>query len=120
MDLSRRGFLEGALGTAVLVGLDALPAGSAFAARHPSPSGTTLDETIVRGPAGAGGYVSLVSGPGEPYLLRGELAGIGRHHHSRPGRVLACFEQLTDVHVMDVQSPARVEFFDPYGSRRRN
>ena len=113
MDLSRRRFLEGALGTAVLVGLDSLPSGRALA-RPPARSGTTVDETIVRGPAGAGGYVSLVPGPGEPHLLRGELAAVGAHRRDA-GRVLACFEQLTDVHVMDVQSPARVEFFDPYG-----
>src|SRR5205814_168860 len=50
-----------------------------------------------------------------PYLLRGELAGVSSHRRTA-GRVIACFEQLTDVHVMDVQSPARVEFFDPYGS----
>jgi len=30
--------------------------------------------------------------------------------------VLACFAQLTDVHVTDVQSPGRFEFLDAYGS----
>jgi metallophosphoesterase (TIGR03767 family) len=115
VNLSRRGFLQAALGTGVLVGLDALPGRRAFALPAPSPSGTTLDETILRGAAGAGGYVSLKSGPGEPYLLRGELAGLAAHRRVA-GRVLACFEQLTDVHVMDVQSPARVEFFDSFGS----
>jgi metallophosphoesterase (TIGR03767 family) len=31
-------------------------------------------------------------------------------------RVLASFAQLTDVHLMDVQSPARFEYFDVYGA----
>jgi metallophosphoesterase (TIGR03767 family) len=115
MDLSRRAFLEGVLGAAVLAGLGGLPARRAFALPSPSAAGTTLDQTILRGAAGLGGYVTLTTGPGEPYLLRGELAGVGTHERSG-GRVLACFEQLTDVHVVDVQSPARFEFFDAYGS----
>jgi metallophosphoesterase (TIGR03767 family) len=115
VNLSRRRFLQGALGAVVLTGLDTLPGGRAFALPSPSPGGTTLDETILRGAPGAGGYVSLVAGPGEPYLLRGELAGLASYRRTA-GRVLACFEQLTDVHVMDVQSPARVEFFDPFAS----
>ncbi|HYS32417.1 MAG TPA: hypothetical protein VEM58_09160 [Streptosporangiaceae bacterium] len=45
-------------------------------------AGTTLDQVVVRGGAGAGGYAP----------------------------------QLTDIHVMDVQSPARFEYFDSYGS----
>jgi metallophosphoesterase (TIGR03767 family) len=30
--------------------------------------------------------------------------------------VLTCFTQLTDVHVVDTQSPARFEYFDRYGA----
>jgi metallophosphoesterase (TIGR03767 family) len=115
MSLSRRRFLEGMLGTAgglVLSGLDAFPARALPA---PSAAGTTLQQVIVRGAANAGGYASLTTAGGEPYLLRGELAGLSSHQASS-SRVLACFEQLTDVHVMDVQSPARFEFFDRYGS----
>ncbi len=115
MDLSRRRFLEGALGAAVLTGLDVLPARRALARPARSPAGTTLDRTILRGSAGAGGYAPLIWGPGEPYLVRSELAGVAAHKRSC-GRVLACFGQLTDVHVTDVQSPARFEFFDAYGA----
>jgi metallophosphoesterase (TIGR03767 family) len=68
----------------------------------------------VRGLPGTGGYVALTTAPGEPYLLRGEIAGLTAHQ-ATDRRVLACFAQLTDVHVMDVQSPARFEYFDPYG-----
>jgi hypothetical protein len=47
--------------------------------------------------------------------MRGDLGGaIARR--TRHGRVLASFAQLTDIHVMDVQSPARFEFLDAYGS----
>ncbi len=117
MELSRRHLLEGILGTAgvaALSGVGPLTA-PAFGLPKPSTAGTTLDRVIRRGAAGAGGYVPLASGPGEPFLFRGDLAGVGSHHGGG-GKVLACFAQLTDVHVIDVQSPARFEFFDPYGA----
>jgi metallophosphoesterase (TIGR03767 family) len=117
MELSRRHLLEGMLGTAgaaALTGLNPLAPGAA-ALPKPSTAGTTLDRVIVRGAAGAGGYVSLTAGEGEPYLFRGDLAGVGSHDGGG-GKVLACFAQLTDVHVMDVQSPARFEYFDRYGA----
>ena len=115
MDLSRRVFMKGMAGAATLAGLEGVWARGAVALPRPSTTGTTLDQTIVRGTVGAGGYVSLTTGPGEPFLLRGDLAGVSTHERTA-GSVLACFTQLTDVHVMDVQSPARFEFFDPYGA----
>src|SRR5579884_4086304 len=39
-----------------------------------APQGTTLAETLLAGPAGPGGYRPIVPAPGEPYLLREELA----------------------------------------------
>jgi metallophosphoesterase (TIGR03767 family) len=117
MELSRRHLLEGMLGTAgaaALTGLNPLAPGAAALPR-PSTAGTTLDQVIVRGTVGAGGYVTLTTGPGEPYLFRGDLAGVGSHDGGG-GKVLACFAQLTDIHVMDVQSPARFEYFDRYGA----
>lgn len=116
MELSRRHLLEGMLGTAgaaALLGLDPFPPGAA-ALPKPSTAGTTLDQVIVRGTAGPGGYATLTTAPGEPYLFRGELAGLGSHEGGTR-KVLACFSQLTDIHVMDVQSPARFEYFDSYG-----
>ncbi len=117
MDLSRRVFLKGTMGAAgatALTGLGLFPARRAFASPLPSAAGTTLEQVIVRGAAGAGGYATLTSGPGESYIVR-DLAGLSTQEASG-GRVLACFAQLTDIHVMDVQSPARFEFFDAYGS----
>src|SRR6266568_7370317 len=117
MDLSRRVFLKGTMGAAgatALTGLGLFPARRAFASPLPSAAGTTLEQVIVRGAAGAGGYATLTSGPGESYIVR-DLAGLSTQEASG-GRVLACFAQLTDIHVMDVQSPARFEYFDSYGS----
>ena len=83
-----------------------------------APRGTTVERTLLAGPAESEGFRSIVPGFGEPYLLRTELAD----RPARPGapRPLLAFAHLTDVHLVDHQSPARVEFLDRYndpGSR---
>ncbi|MGC5020243.1 TIGR03767 family metallophosphoesterase [Micromonospora sp. DT47] len=82
----------------------------------PRTAGTTLEHTVARGTPGAGGYATLRLAEGEPFLLRADLGGVPRQRAGFTGRVLTCFAQLSDVHVLDVQSPGRFEFFDKYGS----
>jgi metallophosphoesterase (TIGR03767 family) len=115
MKFTRRTLLKGALGAAGAAGVGGLPVGSADA-DAPFGAGTTLSRTLVRGTPGTGGYAPITTAPGEPYLLRTDLGTTSGRRYGRPRRVLASFAQLTDIHVMDVQSPARFEFFDPYGS----
>ncbi len=110
--LSRRAFIAttGALATAWALPKDAL------AARLLSPSasaptvGSTLDATIAFGPAQSRNYRTLISAPGEPHVPRIDI--IGR----APGasrvsarRSIAYVGHLSDVHLMDAQSPARLE-----------
>jgi 3',5'-cyclic AMP phosphodiesterase CpdA len=52
----------------------------------------------------------LERGPGQRLLNRSDLAP-----PARPLRTLATFAQLTDAHVVDAQSPARVPFLDRLG-----
>ncbi len=115
MEFTRRTLLKGALGAAGVAGVGGLGTGTAAAGVPRSGAGTTLERTIVRGTPGAGGYAPLTFAAGEPYVLRGDLGAV-TSRRAAGGRVLASFAQLTDVHVMDVQSPARFEFFDSYGS----
>ncbi|GLW29295.1 TIGR03767 family metallophosphoesterase [Actinoplanes regularis] len=117
MGLTRRTIINGTLGAAGLTVAGALdPYTQRSASAHAGPGArTTLARTVVRGPAGAGGYARLTAAPGEPFLFRGDLAGVSRHA-CRRRRVLTCFAQLSDVHVMDVQSPARFEFLDRYSA----
>ncbi len=70
------------------------------------PAASTLERTL-GDPDGDG---ALQSAPGEPMRDRTELAPA-----SRPGRVLATFGQLTDLHLRDEESPSRVPFLDRYG-----
>ena len=80
--------------------------GGAGAARQ-DPSGSTLHATW-QDPAGTG---QLVVGPAEPFVHRTELGG-----PARTLGVLATLAHLTDAHVLDAESPARVTFLDRLGA----
>jgi hypothetical protein len=64
-----------------------------------SPDGSTLRSTWVD--PDRSGVVRV--GPGEPLLERTELAPVSRYR-----RVLATLAHVTDAHVLDARSPARV------------
>jgi 3',5'-cyclic AMP phosphodiesterase CpdA len=100
------GLLAGAA-VAVLAAVAALAAacGSGAPAAETGPPGSTLRSTLAD-PDGDG---FLQRGPGEPLRTRPELPA------GRPGRTLATFGQLTDTHVRDEESPARVPFLDRLG-----
>jgi len=76
------------------------------------PAGTTLEATIMR--ASATGYSTLIDGPGWPTVVRSELGTpqAGRESRRVP---LAALAHLTDIHLIDTQSPGRVEWLDPSG-----
>ncbi|MGH2789517.1 MAG: hypothetical protein ACRDJ0_00860, partial [Actinomycetota bacterium] len=73
---------------------------------------TTLDRTIV----GTEEPKTLAFGPGDARVTRSldweETAG--------KGRPLAGFKQISDVHVVDEESPGRVEYLDVCGSEFRS
>ena len=114
MALSRRRLLTlGGLGV-VAAAVDPLSAvvrsgtdGVAFGATS-GPFLTTLNGTIALTAADSLGYRQVTSGPGEPYTTRTDLATAA----TGVTQVLAAFAQMTDLHIVDDQSPCRVEFFD--------
>lgn len=91
------------------------PAAPAAAALAPpvAPGVTSWDKTVQRKTYEKNtGYQPLEDGPGEPHLLRTALSG-------SPGHVtlpITAFVQFTDLHIVDDQSPARVEFLDRYAN----
>jgi metallophosphoesterase (TIGR03767 family) len=109
--LSRRAFLAtvGALSAAWAIPRQAL--GSALAADlTPSEAPSTIQQTIRIGPVQSRSYRTLSTGPGELHYPRLDLTG----QLPDPARVdrrrsLLYLGHLTDIHIMDAQSPARLE-----------
>jgi metallophosphoesterase (TIGR03767 family) len=115
--LTRRRLLElgitaGAAAAVPEGALAKLAPGGARAAK-PHPFGTTLERTIVTGrQINAGGYRHLRAGAGEPHLVRHDLGIGGRKGRASRRRAVMSLAQFTDIHILDAQTPARVEFLD--------
>jgi len=54
----------------------------------------------------------VVTAAGEPHLVRSDLGGVPDPGRQGRRRTVAAFAQISDVHVVDVQSPMRTEPFD--------
>ena len=113
MTLSRRDLIRSGFVVGGAVALGGRP-GSAWAVDPfpVNPGGTTLAQTLVKGAAGAGGYRPVVTGGGEAYSVRNDLGAPTAPVGTRTS--LLAFAQLTDVHIIDAQSPARVEYVDRF------
>jgi len=98
----REAVIEGLAGTAAV-----LLAGCGTSSHGVSPTGSTLASTW-RDPSGVG---VLVPAPGEPLIARTDLGP-----HRAATQVLATFAHVTDAHVLDASSPARVTFLDRLGA----
>lgn len=100
-------------------------AGSRLAHAEPAallaanPVGTTLSQVSTPGMAQEGGYRPLVAGGGWPLYIRQELATAGASREMAR-TALTAFVQITDLHITDAQSPARLEYVHPFiGSAHR-
>ncbi|GAA2030721.1 hypothetical protein GCM10009839_33140 [Catenulispora yoronensis] len=71
---------------------------------------TSWDFTVQRSSYDAGGYTTLTAGDGETHVVRTDLWP-NQGHVTLP---LVAFAQMTDLHIVDDQSPARVEFLDNF------
>jgi metallophosphoesterase (TIGR03767 family) len=113
MDLSRRSVLRSA---AVLGGAAAISPvlGSLSEAAVAASPRTTLGRTYGPGAPDAKGFRKIVQLAGEPHQVRVDLgvaAGADREDCRVP---LLAFAQFSDVHVVDHQSPGRVEWLDRF------
>ena len=91
----------------ILGGAALLATGCGSARSTAAGSGSTLASTWID-PGGTG---TLAPGPGERLLARTEL-GPAR----APDGVIATLAHVTDAHVLDASSPARVPFLDRLGA----
>ncbi|MGJ9414038.1 TIGR03767 family metallophosphoesterase [Aeromicrobium sp. CF4.19] len=110
MPLSRRALLQtgAAVGGATALGL--VP--SVSLASPTSAAGTTLTTRLVRGAPGSLGYRPIVTAAGEPHVVRADLGGVADAARTTTRQALMGFTHLTDIHIIDAQSPLRVEFLD--------
>jgi metallophosphoesterase (TIGR03767 family) len=114
MEMSRRNVLRGA---AVLGGTAAVtPAVFSLseAAVAAGAASTTLDHTVVPGAANAKGYAKMTLGPGEPHQVRTGLGAAAADGRAACRAPLLAFAQFSDIHVVDHQSPGRVEWLDRF------
>jgi len=76
---------------------------------------TTLERTLRRGRQRGSGldgnYYQLAYGPGEPRVVRTDLAPVAQGGERAPASLLR-LAHLTDPQITDVQSPGRFEFLD--------
>jgi metallophosphoesterase (TIGR03767 family) len=115
MAQTRRELLERAAAAAALASLGTWPDDVLARARRPLVKGTTLEHTIVRGATvNAQGYVRLVTGPAEPFAVREDLGQKAKRGRAARRTGLVSLVQFTDTHIVDAQSPARVEYLDRY------
>ena len=77
------------------------------ASRAVSTRGTTLEQAASA--AGSAGYRRLGAGPGFPLMVRQDLARAGSTRDTSRTAV-ASLVQVTDLHIMDAQSPMRFEY----------
>lgn len=109
--LSRRTFLGVTASLAAAYGIPKALLGTALAAPlSPADVPTTLRETILQRTTGTRGYRTLTTAAGEPYEVRTDLLG----RDASPGRTgsrrsIAYIGHTSDIHIIDAQSPARLE-----------
>lgn len=112
MKISRRDLIRS---SAVVGGAAAIGLRSSTAWAAPgvvAPQYTTIDSCYRRGPAGAGGYSPVVSSAGEAHSVRDDLGTPAGPDRTTTRTAVIAFAHLTDVHIIDAQSPARVEYID--------
>ena len=109
--LSRRGFLAAGTGLAAVWGMDLARLGPALAQPlRPADVPTTLQQTIRQRSVGNINYRTLATAPGEPYIPRLDLLGKAADPaRTAKRRSLVYLGHMTDIHIMDAQSPARLE-----------
>jgi hypothetical protein len=69
---------------------------------------TTLDRTLVRD---FNGYATITTGPGEPWVPRRDINNV---LYPAIRQSLLAFAQISDMQIVDHQSPLRVEFLDEF------
>ncbi|BBH16299.1 metallophosphoesterase [Nocardioides baekrokdamisoli] len=117
MKLTRRDLFRGALAASAVAGVGVAAEGAfapASAAVPINTGGTSLARTYRKGAAGAGGYRPVIVAAGEPHVVRTEFVASPGTNRAAQRKGILAWAQLSDVHIVDAQSPMRVEWADRY------
>ncbi|WP_243057291.1 TIGR03767 family metallophosphoesterase [Nocardioides sp. SR21] len=118
MQISRRDLFRSSAAVGAVAAFSGLGSGLSAQAVTGSPalrhghSGTTAKSVLLKGePDAVTGWRSVVTGPGDKYVVRrlGAKPKAGRAKRRKP---ILAFAQLSDVHIVDSQSPGRLEAYD--------
>jgi metallophosphoesterase (TIGR03767 family) len=101
---------SGSLAAEAVAGPVARPAARAGA------DGTTRTAVLAKGPAGPGGYRPVISKPGESYVVRAGIGASAKSGRGKRRKPLLTFVQLSDIHILDAQSPLRLELGETVSS----
>jgi len=113
VNLSRRALFRSGLIVGGVAAAGRIVAGPSLADAAVTPR-TTFNRTLAPGTPNALGYSLIVAKPGEVRTVRTDL-GIAAQSGRTTRRVgLQAFVQFSDMHVVDHQSPARVEWVDRF------
>ncbi len=114
MELSRRHLLKSAVvvGGAAVVSHE-MVFGS-LSEQAVAAGRTTANGTFAPGTPDAKGYRKVVTGPADQRVVRTDVGVGAKSTRTKTRASLLAFAQLSDVHVVDHQSPARVEWTDRY------
>ncbi|HYG92344.1 MAG TPA: TIGR03767 family metallophosphoesterase [Nocardioides sp.] len=72
----------------------------------------TLSTRLATGSPGAGGYRPVVAVAGEAHQVRTGLGAEAAGDRATTRQAVVAFAQLSDVHIVDAQSPLRLEYTD--------
>ncbi|WP_183099655.1 TIGR03767 family metallophosphoesterase [Nocardioides pelophilus] len=75
---------------------------------------TTLNRTLKPGTPNALGYAKIVTAPGEVRVVRSDLGAAAQSGRVTRRVGLQSFVHLSDIHIVDHESPARVEWVDRF------
>ena len=117
MQISRRDLIRSsaAAGGAVALGGIGL-ADAAVAGTTPVSRATTRSAVLAKGSAGTGGWRPVVKKAGESHVVRGGLGAPAKKGRAKRRRALLSFAQVSDVHIIDPQSPLRRELGETFSS----
>lgn len=114
MEISRRNLIRQTIAAGGLAAAaTALPGVMRGASAAVAPASVaTLQQTFTTGAPNALGYRKVIAVDGEPHGLRTTLGVDADAGRAARRQALLAFVQLSDVHIVDAQSPLRLEWVD--------